>query len=397
MDRLRKELEDFKRGEDETATAPCLPCPAPTINIVNTPCGDGRACSEPPAPEHCKCPSSEENPPPGDREEPTQHEEQPPAEEEQPRPQGAQPPPVEEHEKIPRPAPCPAGQHWHEAREAVDAREAGCYEEEPPPEEEHQGPPPEEEHEEPPPEKEHQEPPRPAPCPAGQHWREAREAGCYEEEPGETPDERHERKERELIEKEEELEKARKEFEDAKKIERVKEEEKIQREREEKEEKKIAEEKEELEKEKEEWKEEHEEKETLPEEEHKEPPPEEEREGCHCDCGQPHLEEPPVEGGEPHVVELPVVIPEKKCTCCQPKVVVMSLEMPLTCETFTREKRDVFQCAIGRVTLPRSLRMLPVCVFVVCLCLGVKEKLEVDAKHTFYCYYAGCWSAGKPM
>jgi hypothetical protein len=30
--------------------------------------------------------------------------------------------------------------------------------------------------------------------------------------------------------------------------------------------------------------------------------------------------------------------------------------------------------------------MLPVCVFVVCLCLGVKDKLEVDAKHSFYCY-----------
>ena len=71
-----------------------------------------------------------------------------------------------------------------------------------------------------------------------QHWREAREAGCYEEEPDETPEERHERKEKELIEKEKELEKERKEFEDAKKIERVKEEEKIQREREEKEEEK---------------------------------------------------------------------------------------------------------------------------------------------------------------
>jgi hypothetical protein len=69
-----------------------------------------------------------------------------------------------------------------------------------------EAPPPEEEHEEPPPEEEHQEPSRPAPCPDGQHWREAREAGCYEEEPDETPEERHERKEEELIEKEKELE-----------------------------------------------------------------------------------------------------------------------------------------------------------------------------------------------
>jgi hypothetical protein len=73
-------------------------------------------------------------------------------------------------------------------------------------------------------------------------------------------------------------------------------------------------------------------------------------EGCHCDCSEPHVEEPPV-------------VPKKKCTCCQPKVVVMSLEMPLTCETFTPEKRDAFQCAIGRVTLSRSLRMFA------CLCL----------------------------
>jgi hypothetical protein len=45
-------------------------------------------------------------------------------------------------------------------------------------------------------------------------------------------------------------------------------------------------------------------------------------------------------------------------------VVVISLEMPLTCETFTPEKRDAFQCAIGRVTLLRSLRMFAS----VCLC-----------------------------
>jgi len=222
------------------------------------------------------------------------------------------------------------------------------------------------------------------------------------------------RKEKELIEKELELQKERKEFEDEKmdnvKLEHVKEKEEIQREREEfeedQEEEKIKEEKEELEKEKEEWKEkekeeerELEEEEPSPEEKHEAPKPEEKKakeevniyaakevpkpEVCHCDCGKDVEEPPPV--------------PNKKCTCCQPKVVVMSLEMPMTCETFTPEKRDMFQCAIGRVTLWRFLRMLPVCVFVVCQCLGVNDKLEVDSKHSFCCYYAGCWSAGKPM
>ena len=51
LEDLRKELDDLKR-EHVTETQPCPPCGAPTINIVNSPCGGGRTCP-------CTCPTSE--------------------------------------------------------------------------------------------------------------------------------------------------------------------------------------------------------------------------------------------------------------------------------------------------------------------------------------------------
>jgi hypothetical protein len=51
LEDLRKELDDLKR-EHVTETQPCPPCGAPTVNIVNSPCGGGRTCP-------CKCPTSE--------------------------------------------------------------------------------------------------------------------------------------------------------------------------------------------------------------------------------------------------------------------------------------------------------------------------------------------------